>query len=33
MNGLLSSYLPVVIFIGVALVVGLALLAAPFLVA
>ena len=33
MNGLLASYLPVVIFIGVALVVGLALLAAPFLVA
>ena len=33
MNGLLSSYLPVVIFIGVALAVGLALLVAPFLVA
>src|SRR5690349_1112166 len=33
MNGLLSSYLPIVIFIGVALVVGLALVAAPFLVA
>ena len=33
MNGLLSSYLPVVIFIGVALAVGIALLVAPFLVA
>lgn len=33
MSALLSSYLPIVIFIGVALVVGLALLAAPFLVA
>ena len=33
MNGLLSSYLPVVIFIAVAGVVGLALIAAPFLVA
>ena len=33
MSGLLSSYLPIVIFIGVALVVGLALLVAPFLVA
>ena len=33
MGALLSSYLPVVIFIGVALVVGLALLATPFLVA
>ena len=33
MNALLSSYLPVVIFIGVALVVGLALIVAPFLVA
>ena len=33
MNALLSSYLPVVIFIGVAMVIGLALLAAPFLVA
>ena len=33
MTGLLSSYLPIVIFIGVALVVGLALLVAPFLVA
>ena len=33
MNGLLASYLPVVIFIAVALVVGLALVAAPFLIA
>jgi NADH-quinone oxidoreductase subunit A len=33
MNGLLTSYMPVVIFIGVALVVGLALLVAPFIVA
>ena len=33
MNGLLSSYLPVVIFIAVALAVGVALLVAPFLVA
>ena len=33
MNAVLSSYLPIVIFIGVALVVGLALIAAPFLVA
>lgn len=33
MNALLSSYLPIVLFIGVALVVGLALLVAPFLVA
>ena len=33
MNDLLSSYLPIVIFIGVALVVGLALIVAPFLVA
>ena len=33
MSALLSSYLPIVIFIGVALVVGLALVAAPFLVA
>src|SRR5687768_6015528 len=30
MNALLSSYLPIVIFIGVALAVGLALLVAPF---
>jgi NADH-quinone oxidoreductase subunit A len=33
MDELLVSYLPIVIFIGVALVVGLALLAAPFLIA
>ncbi len=33
MNTLLMDYLPVVIFIGVSLVIGLALLVAPFLVA
>ncbi len=33
MESVLSAYLPIVIFIGVALVIGLALLAAPFLVA
>jgi NADH-quinone oxidoreductase subunit A len=33
MNELLVSYLPIVIFIGVALVIGVALLAAPFIVA
>lgn len=33
MNGLLSTYLPVVIFIGVALVVCIALIVAPFVVA
>ena len=33
MSDLLSSYLPIVIFLGVALVVGLALIVAPFLVA
>lgn len=33
MNELLSSYLPVVIFIGIAMVIGAALLVAPFLVA
>ena len=33
MNGLLSSYLPIVIFIGVAAVIGVALIVAPFLVA
>ena len=33
MSELLSSYLPIVIFIGVALVVGIALIVAPFLVA
>ena len=33
MNALLVSYLPVVIFIGVALVVGLALIVTPFVIA
>ena len=33
MNELLLDYLPIVIFIGVALIIGLALLAAPFIVA
>ncbi len=33
MNALLTDYLPVVIFIGVSLVIGLALLVSPFLVA
>ena len=33
MNALLASYLPIIIFIGVALVIGLALLIAPFIVA
>jgi len=33
MNELLSSYLPIVIFIAVALVIGLALVVAPFLIA
>ena len=33
MSELLGSYLPIVIFIGVSLVVGLALIVAPFLVA
>src|SRR5690606_19177495 len=33
MNELLGSYLPIVIFIGVALLVGVALIVAPFLVA
>ena len=33
MEQLLSAYLPVVIFIGVAGVIGLALLVAPFIVA
>ena len=33
MNALLQDYLPLVIFIGVALGLGLALLVAPFLVA
>ncbi len=33
MDALLESYLPIVIFIGVAISIGLALLAAPFIVA
>ncbi|HVY59091.1 MAG TPA: NADH-quinone oxidoreductase subunit A [Xanthobacteraceae bacterium] len=33
MNALLQDYLPLVVFIGVALVIGLALLIAPFVVA
>lgn len=33
MNEILIDYLPLIIFIGVALVIGLALLAAPFIVA
>lgn len=33
MESLLSSYLPVIIFIGVSLAIGLALLAAPFMLA
>src|ERR1700741_4401028 len=33
MNGILQNYLPLVVFIGVASVIGLALLVAPFLVA
>ena len=33
MNELLGSYLPIVIFVGVALVIGLALLVSPFLLA
>ena len=33
MTGLLQQYLPLVVFVGVALVIGLALLVAPFLVA
>ncbi|HEY5964100.1 MAG TPA: NADH-quinone oxidoreductase subunit A, partial [Xanthobacteraceae bacterium] len=33
MSALLQDYLPLVIFIGVALALGLALLVAPFLVA
>ncbi|AAN29731.1 NADH-quinone oxidoreductase subunit A 1 [Brucella suis 63/252] len=33
MNELLSSYLPIVIFLGVAIVIGAALLVAPFLIA
>ena len=33
MNALLQEYLPLVVFIGIALAIGLALLAAPFIVA
>lgn len=33
MNELLSNYLPIVIFIGLSAVIGLALLAAPFMIA
>jgi NADH-quinone oxidoreductase subunit A len=33
MTGILADYLPLVIFIGISLVIGIALLAAPFLVA
>lgn len=33
METLLSQYLPIVVFIGIALVIGLALLVAPFIVA
>ncbi|HWM46615.1 MAG TPA: NADH-quinone oxidoreductase subunit A [Xanthobacteraceae bacterium] len=33
MSGLLQDYLPLVVFLGVALVIGLALLIAPFIVA
>jgi NADH-quinone oxidoreductase subunit A len=33
MNDLLSNYLPIVIFIGLSGVIGLALLLAPFIVA
>ena len=33
MEALLLSYLPVIIFMGVALVIGIALLVAPFIVA
>ncbi|MCP4318824.1 MAG: NADH-quinone oxidoreductase subunit A [Hyphomicrobiales bacterium] len=33
MTELLSSYLPIVVFLGISLVIGLALLAAPFLIA
>ena len=33
MNELLSSYLPIVIFLGIAMIIGVALLVAPFLVA
>ena len=33
MEALLSSYLPVIIFIGISLIIGLALLVAPFIIA
>lgn len=33
MNELLNSYLPIIIFLGVAIVIGAALLVAPFLIA
>ena len=33
MNELLSAYLPILIFVGLAAVIGLALLVAPFLIA
>ncbi|MBV2142813.1 NADH-quinone oxidoreductase subunit A [Falsochrobactrum sp. TDYN1] len=33
MNELLNSYLPIVIFLGIAMIIGVALLVAPFLVA
>jgi NADH-quinone oxidoreductase subunit A len=33
MTELLSSYLPIVVFIGISLVIGLALLVAPFIIA
>jgi NADH-quinone oxidoreductase subunit A len=33
MSGLLQDYLPLVVFVGIALVIGLALLIAPFIVA
>ncbi|MDF1777421.1 MAG: NADH-quinone oxidoreductase subunit A [Rhizobiaceae bacterium] len=33
MSELLSSYLPIVVFLGISLVIGLALLVAPFLIA
>src|ERR1700730_5357421 len=33
MNALLQDYLPLVVFVGIALVIGLALLIAPFIVA
>ena len=33
MNDLLSNYLPIVLFIGIAGVIGLALMLAPFIIA